>query len=550
MVNPTLNKAKTAGQNTSSPKATSNKIGNQLTYPKAVMRTLFSIVLVLSCLPCQAQEATLSTRLNSLMDGPDYQHATWSALVTNPKTGEILFSRNPDSLCTPASVTKLFSCAAAMIALGPDSTMETVVYQRGSRKEGVLKGDLILKAAGDLAMGGRSKPDGSIAFQDADHIYASATSESFLTDTNPLAGLDKLAKQIHEAGIQEVTGEVIIDDRLFERASGSGSGPDSITPIMVNDNLIDLLVTPGKVAGQPATVKLIPETEFLRADIDVTTGSQGSAPRLVIEAIDPHHFRVRGSIPVESKPRLRIYPISDPAGFARGLFIEALRRAGVRVNATVVATQRGLLPDRGDYEKLTKVASFESAKLRDIVKVTLKVSHNLYAGALPCLVAVKKGKTTATEGLREQGKILKELGVDVATISFGGGAGGSWADCVTPRATVQLLDSMRKRPEWTAFRDGLPVLGIDGTLATVVAKDSPARGKVFAKTGTLSYDDHLNGRSLLRSKALAGVMTTAKGTELTLALFVNNVPLPSGVATSREGKILGKICELLYEHGP
>jgi serine-type D-Ala-D-Ala carboxypeptidase/endopeptidase (penicillin-binding protein 4) len=154
------------------------------------------------------------------------------------------------------------------------------------------------------------------------------------------------------------------------------------------------------------------------------------------------------------------------------------------------------------------------------------------------------------QGLREQGKILKDLGLEVSTFSFGGGAGGHWADCVTPRATVQLLDAMRKRPEWDAYKDGLPILGTDGTLATVVAKDSQARGKVFAKTGTLTYDDNLNGRSLLRSKALAGVMTTAKGTELTIAMFVNNVPLPKSVAAAREGKLLGKLCEVIHDHGP
>ena len=45
-------------------------------------------------------------------------------------------------------------------------------------------------------------------------------------------------------------------------------------------------------------------------------------------------------------------------------------------------------------------------------------------------------------------------------------------------------------------------------------------------------------------------MKTAKGTDITFAMFVNNVPLPMGVGSSREGKILGKLCEVIYETGP
>src|SRR5262249_30909193 len=135
-------------------------------------------------------------------------------------------------------------------------------------------------------------------------------------------------------------------------------------------------------------------------------------------------------------------------------------------------------------------------------------------------------------------------------ISFAGGAGGANADAITPRAAVQLLDAMGKRPEATAFFDGLPVLGVDGTLADVVAKDSPARGKVAAKTRTLSWHDAMSDRTLVRSKALAGVMETAKGTRLYFAMFVNDVPLPRLVTTQREGRTLGKLCETVYQHGP
>jgi hypothetical protein len=54
------------------------------------------------------------------------------------------------------------------------------------------------------------------------------------------------------------------------------------------------------------------------------------------------------------------------------------------------------------------------------------------------------------------------------------------------------------------FRDALPVLGVDGTLAEAVPATSPARGQVQAKTGTYVVGDPLNSRLLLRAKGLGG----------------------------------------------
>jgi D-alanyl-D-alanine carboxypeptidase/D-alanyl-D-alanine-endopeptidase (penicillin-binding protein 4) len=257
---------------------------------------------------------------------------------------------------------------------------------------------------------------------------------------------------------------------------------------------------------------------------------------------------VRGQVRAKSQPLVRIYPVDDPAAFARALFIEALRREGIDVEASPLSSPEGELPAKDGYDKLTKVAVYQSPPFGELIAVTLKVSHNLYASTLPLLVATKEGKRTLTDGLRAQRRILADLGVPVETISFGGGAGGAPADSVTPRATVALVRAMRKRPDWPAYRAALPVLGGDGTLVDAVPGDSPAKGKVLAKTGTLLYEDVMNGRSLLRSKAMAGVMTTPAGRELAFAMFVNDVPLPRGVAPSREGKVLGKLAEIIQQN--
>ena len=65
-------------------------------------------------------------------------------------------------------------------------------------------------------MGGRTKPDGTIAVSDWDHNEANNLGNAVLTKPNALAGYASLAREVKAAGITRIAGNVIIDDRLFE----------------------------------------------------------------------------------------------------------------------------------------------------------------------------------------------------------------------------------------------------------------------------------------------------------------------------------------------
>jgi D-alanyl-D-alanine carboxypeptidase/D-alanyl-D-alanine-endopeptidase (penicillin-binding protein 4) len=514
------------------------------------LRGGFLVLLAVFTNPCFSQAdgpSSLAAKIEAVIDSPDYRQARWGILVVDSQSGETLYARDADRLFMPASTTKLFSCSTALAVLGPEYKFETPVYRRGEVKDGKLEGDLILVAQGDLTLGGRTDATGHMQFRNFDHTYAGFFPDADLTDTDPLAGLKELAKQVAAAGIRHVEGDVLIDGRLFEKGRGSGSGPELLTPIVVNDNVIDVRVTPGEKAGEPAKAGTRPLTRSIQIDTQVETVAEDKKASIEIRSGGPGRLLVTGRIPVKSKPVLRIFPVGDPAQFARALFIEALSQAGVQVKASPVQEPRAQLPEPGSYQQLTRVALFTSPPFSELLKVTLKVSHNLYANTFPLLVAVKNGKRSLSDGLHVQRKFLADLGVPVDTISFGGGAGASPADLVTPRATVHLLGALAKRSDFPILQAALPVLGVDGTLATAVKGDSPARGKVRAKTGTYVWHDAMNDRGMLRSKALAGIMTTAGGRELTLAMFVNDVPLPKEVTSSREGQVLGKLCEIIYQ---
>lgn len=507
-----------------------------------ITSTVFSVI----CMPLCAA-TPLAERIAEVTTRTEYKHARWGILVVDGKNNEVLFECNPDQMFVPASTTKLYSCATALCELGQDYRFRTRVVARGEIKSGVLHGDLILIASGDLSFGGRNLPDGTMAFTNSDHTYADATSTTAqLTDTDPLQGLKELAASIKKSGINRVTGEVLIDERLFDQASSSGSGPTHITPVLVNDNVVDFKITNGP---DGIRVQMRPETGYLRIDNRVV--SEGVLPsRVAVFKDGPNAVSLRGRMSILTKQLIRSWPVDDPVAFARCLFIECLRNQGIDVTASPFAAPSANLPDKSNMEQLKEVAVFTSPPLSEATKVTLKVSHNLYAGTLPLLVATKHNKRTLYDGLHLQRKFLKELGMDTNAASFAGGAGGAQADSTTPRATVDLLCRMMGRPEFPAYEAGLPILGVDGTLADVVSADSPARGKVRGKTGTLNWADLMNERTLLRSKALAGTMTTKSGRNLVFAMFVNDVPLIVGVTAVREGKALGRLCEIIFDDAP
>lgn len=484
----------------------------------------------------------------AVIQAPEFKHAHWGLLVVDLQSGSSLYELNPEHLFAPASVTKLYSVAAALDAFGADHRFETPVYARGeTNAEGVLAGDLVLVASGDLILGGRTAADGQVAFTNFDHTYANGNDKGELTTPDPLAGLNELAKLVAASGIKRVRGEVLIDERLFEKETGSGSGPRRVTPIVVNDNLVDVTITPG-VAGQPASVSWRPQSAAVQVDARVRTVAAGESLSVTVHGESTQGLIVRGTIPAGHKPLVRVFEVPDAASFARSLFIEALGRAGVDVDVSPlsVPARESALPPRGDYSRLKQVARLTSLPLAENAKLVLKVSHNLHASSLPLLVATRHGGRTLGEGLKKQHAFLTRCGLDGDSISFGGGAGGASADFVTPRTTVQLLRAMHSRPDGPAYRRALPILGVDGTLSEAVGPDSPARGKFFAKTGTLYWENLLNDRVLLTSKALAGYGTTGSGRQIAFALFVNNVHLAQAGDTGKVGKTLGKLCEAIY----
>ncbi len=478
-----------------------------------------------------------------VMNQPAYADGQWYVSVRDLATGEQLVSLNADSLVQPGSVVKTYAMGAAWMRWGPEHRIRTPVKRRGSVSRGRLGGDLILVGKGDITLGGRTKPDGTVDFTNLDHNDANPLPGATLTPENPLAGLDELARQVRSSGVRMVAGNVIVDDRLFQRMDFGENGP--VSPIVVNQNLIDLTTTPTR-AGKAPRIAMSPKVVPWRVVNRVRTVPAGRKTSIVPTSTKHGEVVLTGTISADSAPVLKTWAFADPARFARTAFIEALRRAGVTVKANPTARNpAGRLPTRKAVAALPSAATLTSLPLQQDATYVLKVSYNRGAQTTICLLAVEAGSTDCDDGLPRAAQLWRAAGLDTkgAVLIDGSGLDGN---LITPDNQVQLQTIMSRRPDAAAWQATMPILGVDGSLAAV-APGGPATGKVFAKTGTLAGADLFNGRYLFPTKALGGYMEARSGRRLAFAIVAANATFSTIEGAFAANDDVGKVATVIQQ---
>lgn len=474
------------------------------------------------------------------MHQPRYAHATWGLRVLDGS--KVLLNVNSSKQLFIGSVRKVFTLGELLDAVGPNKTYDTPVYRTGPIVRGVLHGNLILVASGDLTMGGRTNPDGAIAISNWDHNEADSLGNAVLTSPNPLAGYAKLAQQVRSAGIRRVTGEIIVDDRLFKPFDFRGEF--RVRPIFVNDDAVDVSITPGGTPGSPAKMTTRPVSAALHVANKLRVGAPGSKDTLKIGPEFPAcigapncDVSVDGSLPSTFVPPLtgmpqlvRMVRIVQPANYARTIFVEQLGAAGVRVDArNVEPNPIALLPLRGSYVATHQVARLNGLPESDNAKLVLKISYNIGADTSLVLWGLTKHVDSMPNALvAERKNLAARFGIPSSQYHFVDGSGGGDSSA-SGGAVIQMLQALQRRPAFSTLYNALPILGVDGSLAFVkdFAKDptlAGAAGNVHAKTGTW-VDADASGRPVLKGQAFAGYITTKSGRHLTYEVVVNNVPI-------------------------
>src|SRR5437016_10051919 len=243
------------------------------------------------------QAAKFASRAEALLGTGPTGKGEWGLLILDAKTGETLYQQNADRYFVPASNMKLFTTALALTKLGPDFRFHTTLETSGTIANGVVTGNVALVGRGDPNLSNRKFPYN--------------LKEEF--DGPPEKILVELGDGLVAKGVKGISGDVIGDDSYFPRQRyPSGWEIDdmvweygaAISSIVVDDNTVTLMLTPGEQPGSPVQASESPATPDFLVENDVVTSNPDVKSDLTLTREPGASLVVvKGTMPAKSSPR-------------------------------------------------------------------------------------------------------------------------------------------------------------------------------------------------------------------------------------------------------
>ncbi len=407
--------------------------------------------------------------------------------------GPALIQWNSQRSLNPASAMKLLTTHVALSVMGPEHRWVTAVHLDGELREGVLRGNLVLRGGGDPKL--------------------------------VIEDLTELISRIRAAGLREIRGDLVIDDGLFDLAAdrsapidGDASQPYNVGPhaALMNFKATRVVVKP---VAEQVRISLDPPIADVRIvnELKLISGpcQAGGQSLWVRESPAPVEA---GSV---ARPAIHVAGRYSPACGEQALFAAVLshrhfihgffKAAWLSAGGVLTGTTR-VEPHAARGEPWLRWVSPRT--LADVVQDINKFSNNVMTRQVLLGIAARDGTPATPEGARERARLwLEQRGLADASLYIDNGSGLSRDERISALALARLLVHAAGTSHGELFRVSLPQVGVDGTMRHRLARH-PVSGRAFIKTG-----------SLRDVRSIAGYVDAASGKRYAVVLIFNGEPI-------------------------
>lgn len=411
--------------------------------------------------------------------------STIAVSVKDAKSGKVIYEYNQNKLMNPASVQKVFTMRSAYKQLGENYTFKTAAYVD-------KQGNLYIKLGGDPTLSKGS--------------------------------LTTLLKSFKEKYNKPVN-DIVIDPTIHDNKQwGIGWMWDDDTnsllpkysPFSINENKIELSLTPGKNGSNP---EIKNRSSYPMNVINML--KNGSSNSLTFDRtpwVTSDMTYVSGSI---KTPVNILIPIDSPERYFTGELGAALKSASIKFN--------GCLKVAPMPSELTKIAEISSTPLDEIMGTTLKNSNNFYSEMIFKTAGGNyvKGQGTTAKAIDMFEKYYSDIKPDGHIVVDG--CGISRNDLMSADWITNALNKIYNEDDFNNFVILLPK-PIEGTLSDRLLDISL---KLRAKTGTAS------GVS-----SIAGYVDTKSNKKYSFAIIIQNYSINTNEVKKFEDSIINEIYKL------
>ena len=415
-----------------------------------------------------------------------------------------LLAFNEQVLRSPASIIKLLSSYAALDLLGPAYHWETEVLVTGPVRNGRLQGDLVLRGGGDPGM----------------------STERFWT----------LLREIQAQGVREISGDLVIDDSLFEVNGGQPGDFDrqpyrayNVLPnaLLVNSNVVEFRVMRQE---HGVVVYVDPPLQDFRVENRITTrrGSCGGFQRGVAfhlpEGFEGRHAILSGAFPSACTEYSLWRSVLPAPQFADALFRALWGQLGGRID--------GDLRIETTPPEARQLLVYRSLPLNELLRHINKWSNNPMTRQLVLTLGLEHAGPPATP---EKGRAaidawLAQRGLSVPGLWLENGSGLSRETRITAEGMGRLLLDAWQHPQMADFISSMPIAASDGTLRQRYQGDM--RGKLSLKTGRLED-----------VASIAGLVQSRSGKRYAVVVIVNEKDAHRGPGIAIQDAVLSWVFE-------